>query len=136
DQIALLSGEKVDPERVEARLCESPLIAQAVVVGQDKPVLGALVVPRVEAIAARLATDGQTPGAEALVRDPRASSLVEQEASRLLTSEAGFKRYERVARVALLPREFKVGEELTATLKVKRAVVAQRYGELIETLWR
>ncbi len=145
DQIALLSGEKVDPERVEARLCESPLIAQAVVVGQDKPVLGALIVPRVEALKARLAANGIAPdgpdgpagpAGEELASDPRASSLVEQEAGRLLTSEAGFKRYERVAHVALLPREFKVGEELTPTLKVKRTVVAQRYGELIETLWR
>jgi long-chain acyl-CoA synthetase len=44
--------------------------------------------------------------------------------------------YERVRRVALLPEEFSIDSgELTPTLKVKRRVIDERYGQLIEELY-
>ncbi len=44
--------------------------------------------------------------------------------------------YERIRRVALLPNEFTIdGGELTPTLKVKRKVIDERFGELIEELY-
>jgi long-chain acyl-CoA synthetase len=45
--------------------------------------------------------------------------------------------YERVRRVALLPEEFSIEQgEMTPTLKVKRAVIDQKYGSLIDELYR
>jgi long-chain acyl-CoA synthetase len=44
--------------------------------------------------------------------------------------------YERIRKVALLPQEFSIDSgELTPTLKVKRRVIDERYGDLIETLY-
>jgi long-chain acyl-CoA synthetase len=44
--------------------------------------------------------------------------------------------YEKVKRIALLAEEFSIdGGELTPTLKVKRRVVEEKYGELIESLY-
>ena len=44
--------------------------------------------------------------------------------------------YERIRKVALLPNEFSIdGGELTPTLKVKRKVIDERYGDLIEELY-
>jgi long-chain acyl-CoA synthetase len=44
--------------------------------------------------------------------------------------------YERIRRVALLPQEFSIDSgELTPTLKVKRRVIDERYGDLIEELY-
>ena len=50
---------------------------------------------------------------------------------------ADLQDYERVRRIALLPEEFTIDSgELTPTLKVKRNVIDERYGELIEDLYR
>ena len=45
--------------------------------------------------------------------------------------------YERVRRVALLPEEFSIEKgEMTPTLKVKRGVIDEKYGKLIDELYR
>jgi long-chain acyl-CoA synthetase len=62
--------------------------------------------------------------------------LLKAELRRLLTEELGFKYYERIPRVALLAREFAVGEEMTQTLKMRRNVITERYAAEIEALFR
>jgi len=65
---------------------------------------------------------------------PPAIKIVQKDVARL-TSE--LVDYERIRRVALLPHEFTIdGGELTPTLKVKRKVIDDRYGETIEDLYR
>src|SRR5207244_9369041 len=65
-----------------------------------------------------------------LSRDPKIVKLVQAEIA-ILT--AGLADYERVRRVALLHAEFTIdGGELTPTLKVKRRVVDEKYGDVIE----
>ena len=60
-------------------------------------------------------------------------ALVQREVAALTSSLAD---YERVRRVALIPEEFSIEKgELTPTLKVKRRVVDERYGALIEELY-
>ena len=58
-----------------------------------------------------------------------------KEIEKLLNEEVGFKSYERVQRFVLLPEDFRVGEELTHTLKMKRDVIEKRYAEEIENMY-
>jgi long-chain acyl-CoA synthetase len=120
DTIALRGGEKVEPQPIEDRLAESPWIDQALVVGQDRKVLGAILVPRKEVVGA--------PDLEATLR---------AECARLLTEEAGFMAHERISRIAVLREPFTVENGLlTATLKVRRAEALARYASVVEDLLR
>lgn len=125
DTLVLRGGENVEPARLEDRLAESPLIAQALVLGNDEKALGALLVPQPEALAAAVKETGE--GAEAILRG---------ECARLLTEEAGFAAHERVARVLVLGEPFTVENGLlTATLKVRRAAVLDRYAEAVRGMF-
>ena len=65
DTIVLSSGENVEPAPLEDAVAASPFIAHAVVVGQDRRALGALVVPAEEAFAELATVRGGAPRAGA-----------------------------------------------------------------------
>ena len=68
-----------------------------------------------------------------LSKHPTAIQIVQRDVSSLTSSLAD---YERIRRVALLPNEFTIDSgELTPTLKVKRRVIDERFGDLIESLY-
>jgi long-chain acyl-CoA synthetase len=135
DTIVLRGGEKVEPQPLEDRLMESPFVDQAVVVGSDRKVLGALLVPRRETAEAEARKRAGLPAGAPL--DPAlVEALLKEECARLLTEEAGFMAHERVARVAVLPEPFT--EEnglLTPTLKIKRGAVLERYAGVMAALF-
>jgi long-chain acyl-CoA synthetase len=138
ETIVLLGGENVEPTPIEEALKESPYIAQVMVVGQDRKHLGALVVPGFDAVRDWLAGRGAagTPSDDELCARDEVHELIKGELRRLLTEERGFKYYERIPRVALLGREFAVGEELTQTMKMRRNVIAEEYAAQIDALFR
>jgi long-chain acyl-CoA synthetase len=138
ETIVLLGGENVEPSPIEEALKESVYLSQAMVVGQDRKHLGALVVPNFEAVREWLAARGVAGilSPEEICAREDVLALVRAELQRLLTVERGFKLYERIPRFVLLPREFAVGEELTQTMKMKRNVIAERYAAQIESLFR
>jgi long-chain acyl-CoA synthetase len=68
-----------------------------------------------------------------LSRHPPAVKLVQQDVVKLT---AGLADYERIRKVALLPDEFTIDNgELTPTLKVKRRVIDEKFGGLIDELY-
>lgn len=126
DTIVLLGGENVEPEPLEELLCASPYIEDAVVVGQDRKQLAALIVP-----------------AEPLRRLPpgEAHEVVRREVQRLVNRNPALRPEERIGPVALLERplaeETLQGEPLlTPTLKKRRFLIERRYRELIDRLYR
>jgi long-chain acyl-CoA synthetase len=134
DLIVLSNGKKVAPQGVESELMRSPFIAQAVVVGDGRSTVGALLVPsfqrvRVWAGKQGLALPEDDTGlaaSDAVVKLLRAE--VERVSDRLAD-------YEKPRGVALLDHELTVENgELTPTLKVKRNVVLERYAELVERI--
>lgn len=135
DTIVLAGGENVEPEAVEAVLKTSPLIEQAVCVGQDQKALGALLVPQFDALEHAVprsewnANDGELQGA-------RVQALLRAEIDRLLVRENGLRPCERVTSMCVLAEPLTPENGLlTQTLKVRRHVVAQRYADAIAVMF-
>ena len=132
ETIVLLSGENVEPVPIEARLTGSPLIEHCMVVGQDQKALGALIVPALEGF--RAAGIACATAAE-LVNREDAHRLLEADIRRLISSETGFKPFERIASWRFVPKAFEVGDEMTNTFKLKRHVITDRYAPIIAEMF-
>ena len=119
DIIVTAGGKNVSPQNIEGLLKTSRLISQALVVGDRRPYVTALVALD-EAKVASANRD-----VLALVQD------AVDDANRELS------RFEQIKRFAIVPREFSAEEgEVTPTLKLKRRVIEDRFAAEIEDLYR
>jgi long-chain acyl-CoA synthetase len=136
DLFKLSNGKYVAPQLIESLLKESEFVSQVVVVGAGRKQPVALIVPDWENLNEALAQAGETAAPkdhEALSKFAPAIKIVQRDIANLTSALTD---YERIRRVALLPHEFTIdGGELTPTLKVKRNVIDERYGELIDELY-
>ena len=133
ETIVLAGGENIEPTHVEQALLTSPLIEQAVVVGQDQKVLAALLVPDPVEVARALGLSGKHDVAALAARED-VLELLRKEA-RMRT--AGLKSFERITRVALLPvAPDSANGLMTQTLKLRRHVIVERFADLIEGTFR
>ncbi|MGA0094360.1 MAG: AMP-dependent synthetase/ligase [Chthoniobacterales bacterium] len=132
ETIVLLNGENVEPVPIESQLLESQLIEQCLVVGQDEKHLGALIVPSLEGLRAHGHDCDTLSSAEAA---PAVAEAINAEIKRLVSRETGFKPFEFILGWKFAPKPFEVGDELTATFKPRRHVIADKYGYLIEALF-
>jgi len=136
DTIVLLGGENVEPAPIEAKLCESPYVLQACVVGQDQKYLGALIVPREDAVMAfAQENDIMVVDWESLIRQPEIVELLEDEVTNLVSPRNGFKIFERVVRFALIAQPFTAGKELSHKLDLARHQVVKIHGKTIAALF-
>lgn len=134
DLFKLSNGKYVAPLQVESLLKQSPLVAQAVVVGSGRKQVGALIVPDWDTLRQTLEEEGiEAEGSrEELCENPYVVKRVQKDAIEL-TRELS--EHERVKRVYLLPREFSIDKgEMTPTLKVKRSVIDEKYEEAIDEI--
>ncbi|KAB2889859.1 MAG: long-chain fatty acid--CoA ligase [Desulfobulbaceae bacterium] len=134
--IVLASGENIDPTRIENAITMFPFIQDAVLVGQDKKGLGALLIPNIDELReyARQKFSDMKEEGEELLTNSRVLEHIKREMNRLLHPGQGFKPHEKLQGIAFLDREFKLGEELTNTLKKKRHVIEQKYRQIINDL--
>ena len=135
DTIVLAGGENVEPEPLELALKQSELIEQAVIVGQDRKMLGALLVPNKEMLEQQV-PDSEWQVREGVIEGERIHKVLRAELDTYATPAHGFRPFERISafRVLAAPLTPENGL-LTATLKVKRHVVAERFADLIESLY-
>jgi long-chain acyl-CoA synthetase len=134
DLFKLSNGKYVAPLQVESLLKQSPLVSQAVVVGSGRKQVGALIVPDWETLKQTLKEEGIDASGtrEELCENPHVVKRVQRDAVEF-TRETN--DYERVKRVYLLPREFSIDKgEMTPTLKIKRSVIDEKYGEAIDEI--
>jgi len=113
ETIVMAGGENVEPEPIEHRVLEVPGVHQAMVVGQDKKTLGALV-----------------------VRDPENERPLEELRADVREATSDLRSFETIHRVAIIDEPFTVENGLlTPTLKMKRNDVAKRYAQEIDALY-
>lgn len=135
DLFKLSNGKYVAPQQIESLLKQSEFVNQVVVVGSSRKYPAALIVPDWEALKSALRAAGETLAGthEEIARQAAAVKIVQRDVT---TITAHLADYERVRRVALLPEEFSIDTgEMTPTLKVKRAVIDERYGEMIDEMY-
>ncbi len=133
DLIVTSGGKNVSPQNVEAILAESPFIAHAVVYGDKRKHLVALVTLD-EASVFRWAREHDRPrDLEALCRDAEVRALIRLEVDR---ANKRLAQYETIKRFAILPRAFsEAAGELTPTSKVRRRVIIERNAALLDSLY-
>ncbi|MBK8099599.1 MAG: AMP-binding protein [Planctomycetes bacterium] len=135
DTIVLAGGENVEPEPVEAAIKTSPLIEQAVCVGQDQKNIGALLVPITDVLARQVPRE-QWDVRDGVVHGKAVRDLLRAELDRLVRRETGFRPCDKVTAFAVLAEPLTAENGLlTQTLKVRRHVVAERYRPIIASLF-
>jgi long-chain acyl-CoA synthetase len=134
DLLVLAGGKKAAPQPLEAKLKQGRWVSEAVLLGDRRPYVVALLVPNFANLEAEAKARGwPSADREALLRRPEVLGIFQGEIDRLNADLAG---YEQVKKFALLGRELTQQEgDLTPTLKVKRRVVAQKFASVIDGLY-
>jgi long-chain acyl-CoA synthetase len=133
DLVITSSGKNISPELIESALRETPWISQAVVAGDRRSYLVALVTIDPDE-APRLAAEAGVPAEMAsMADDERVRAIVEKD---IQAANQRFAAIEQVKRFKILPRDLSQADgELTPTLKVKRSVIYDRYATAIDRLY-
>lgn len=134
EMIITSSGKNIAPSTIENYLKESPLVGHAMVVGEGRPYLVAVLTLDGEIAPLVAAKMGVEAGSLAeLAQNPTIRAVVEQAVQ---DANARLSRPEQVKTFELLAEEWTAeSEELTPTLKLKRRVVTDKYADVIESLY-
>jgi long-chain acyl-CoA synthetase len=134
--MVMSSGKKVVPSYLEGLLLGEPCIDQAVIVGEGRNYLTALIVPQWDNLRRALRDEGVAVdgmACEELAQHPAVCSFLER---RIQTAMAEVSSWERVKRLTVLARAFTVAnDELTVSLKLRRQVVLAKYAAQIDALY-
>jgi long-chain acyl-CoA synthetase len=135
DTIVLSGGENLEPVPIEAKLCECEMIEQAVVVGQDKKYLGALVVLNKKLVEEYL-TEHQIPYlADGLFKMKEVNELIALKINEIINAKQGFKAFEHISRFTIINKPFEIGKELSAKQELKRFEINRLYKNEIDQLF-
>jgi long-chain acyl-CoA synthetase len=147
DTIVLTNGENIEPQPIENACLRSPYIDQIMLVGQDQRSLGALIVPNLDAlqqwaleqnVSLRPPNLGSPPvdGQAINLTSSEVQDLFRKELTREVQNRPGYRSDDRIGPFRLLPEPFTIENGLlTQTLKIKRAVVMERYRGMIDELF-
>jgi long-chain acyl-CoA synthetase len=135
DLIATAGGKKVAPQPIEGKLKASPLVAEAVLVGNRRAFIALLLIPNFDRLdawaqAAGLATNDRAT----LLAAPAVRDLYQHVVDGVNQELAQF---ERIKSFALLENELSIHDgDLTPTLKVRRKIVEEKFKDAIDAMYR
>jgi len=135
DIIVTSGGKNVAPQPIENLLKTIPYVSTAVVIGDRKRFVAALIVPNFEKLEEYARNAGIVfNDRRELIRNGQVTNFIKAEVDRATPALAP---YERIKKIALLEREFEIEkDEITPSLKVKRNIIEDRYRDLIDGLYR
>jgi len=132
--IVTSGGKNVAPQPIENKLKADKYIAQAVLIGDKRKFISALIVPDFDALL-KWAMKNNIPekDPEQLISNEQVREFIEMRVERVNQDLA---RYEQVRKFTLLPQELtQDAGELTPTLKVKRRIVHEHYQDIIDRMY-
>ena len=135
DIIITAGGKNITPSEIENELKFSPYITDAVVIGDQRPYLTAIIMIDQDNVE-KFAQDHDVPFSNyaSLTRAPEVQQLIQG-----VVDEANkkFARVEQIKKFFLLDTQLSAeDEELTPTMKLKRKLVQQKYAEQIDAMYR
>jgi long-subunit acyl-CoA synthetase (AMP-forming) len=134
DLLITAGGENIAPQVLEGHLKGIPVIAQAVVIGDRRKYLAALLTLDPE----KVTGEAEVAGSPARTVDDAATCVVfRRHLEKQIEAVNGkLARVQTIKRFAIIPKEFSIdGGELTPTMKVKRKVVNEKYQREIEGMY-
>jgi long-chain acyl-CoA synthetase len=131
----LSSGKFVAPQLIENRLKESAFIDQVMVVGEHQKFASALLVPDFKYLKEWRASQKLPNGKnnQELIRQPEVTAAINEEVKKI---NKQLQEWERISRTRLISDEWSPATgELSASLKLKRKVVAEKYTDLLDSIY-
>ncbi len=134
DLIVTSGGKNISPQNIENALMTSRFIEQVAVIGDNRKYLSALIVPSFAALEPWAKENNITfTGRKDLITKPEVQKLYEAE---LVENMKDYARVEQIRKFTLLDTEWSQDTgEMTPTMKVKRKVINQKYGPVIEAMY-
>ena len=134
DIIVTSGGKNISPQNIENSLLASPFIGQAAIIGDNRKYLSALIVPDFATLEKWAGEQGISfENRSELIENPEVTKLYEQEIETLMKDYA---RVEQIRKFRLLDREWSQDTgEMTPTMKLKRSIIQEKYGNEIEAMY-
>ena len=133
DIIITAGGKNLTPANIENDLKQSPFISQAVMYGDRKPFPVAMITLDPEEIVPWAQEQGLPEDIESLAEHEKVHEMIQTELDR---ANSNYARVEQIKKFTILDHDLSVETgELTPSLKVKRNVIYDRYGDLFESLY-
>jgi long-chain acyl-CoA synthetase len=134
DLMKTSGGKYVAPQQIESILTNDNFIENAILIGDDKPYISALLVPNFEALKEYAhSLNLSYHSVEDLIKKSHISEFYEQKLEQLQQSLASF---EKVKKFRLLPHDFSMHlGELTPTLKIRRQTIIKHFRKLIDDMY-
>jgi long-chain acyl-CoA synthetase len=130
DLMKTSGGKYVAPQPIESALQAAREIESAVLVGEGRPYMTALIVPAWDNLRGDLGLSGD---GERLVEEPKVVAAVQAAVDSV---NAKLAHWETIKYFRLLPRDFEESEgERTPSLKIKRKSIREKYAELIDGMY-
>ena len=135
DLMKTSGGKYIAPQKLEMALINDAFIEQIAVIGDQQKYVTALAVPSFENLKKYALEHKITfKDVEELINNNQIKDMFEKRFEEL---QKEFSVFEKIKKVTLLPKEFSIeAGEITATLKLKRKVIQQKYKELIDKMYK
>ncbi len=131
DIIITAGGKNISPALIEGPLRATPFVKEAVVVGEGRPYLTALILPDYERVRAHLGVGEASPAV--LAEAPAVVALIQAAVDQV---NAGLARVGAIKKFRLLPRELGAAPgEMTVTQKLRRQAVVANFAALVEEMY-